>query len=155
MCLLSPVDSLHSVNCLKINEFIQHLFFILFPKLFSQETGTANWISTFSCAQCFPSKRSFDSWASCNSIFQPAQLISMILFFFSFQIGFMSSSGVPSPLKDEVAQCVGKKKKRKKKMLQFNQGGWDGRKCNQGQMSGEKESKSRTRKKKIQLMRSC
>lgn len=56
----------------------------------------------------------------------------------------MSSSGVPSPLKDEVAQCVGKKKK---KMLQLNRGGWDGRKCNQEQMSGEKESKSRTRKK--------
>lgn len=51
----------------------------------------------------------------------------------------MSSSGVPSPLKDEVAQCVCKKKK--EKMLQFNQGGWDGRKYNQEQMSEEGKSK--------------
>lgn len=32
---------------------------------------------------------------------------------FSFQIGFMSSSGVPSPLKDEVELCVCKKKNEK------------------------------------------
>lgn len=37
--------------------------------------------------------------------------------------------------------------KKKKKMLQFNQGGWDGRKYNQEQMSEEGKSKKRITKK--------